>query len=91
MGKNSLSDYASHYWSTNSFRARYTWSSGIEEESDSLTQAFYSRQAYVMLDRPQIIEGNISGPAYTKETPNAAYYTPPLDKLDQPAFGARSS
>jgi hypothetical protein len=84
MGGNSISDYASHYWSSFKERPTYSWSSGIQEETNAMTEAFYSRQSSMMLDRPQLILASISGPAYTKNTPGEPFYTPPDDTLDVP-------
>jgi hypothetical protein len=49
-----------------------------------MSAAFYSRQDLMMLDRPQLVLASISGDFYTKETPGAAFYTPPLDTLNLP-------
>ena len=84
MGKESISDYASHYWTSLKARPTYTWSSGIQEEANAMTEAFYSRQPSMMLDRPQLILASISGPAYTKNTSGEPFYTPPNDALDVP-------
>jgi hypothetical protein len=84
MGRNSVSDYASHYWTSLKVRATYTWSSGIQEETNAMAEAFYSRQPSMMLDRPQLILASISGPAYTKNTSGEPFYTPPNDALDVP-------
>jgi hypothetical protein len=84
MGRNSISDYASHYWTSLKTRATYTWSFGIQEEANAMREAFYSRQAFMMLDRPQLIIASISGPAYTKNTAGEPFYTPPNDALDVP-------
>jgi len=49
-----------------------------------MSQAFYQRQPFMMLDRPQLMLNAITGPSYTKSVTSAAYYTPPEDALDQP-------
>ena len=84
MGPSSISDYASHYWSSLQVRPTYAWSSGIAEESNAMSAAFYSRQDLMMLDRPQLLLSSISGPFYTKETLGASTYTPPEDGLYLP-------
>jgi hypothetical protein len=84
MGKNSISDYASHYWTTLQYRPTYAWSSGIAELSNAMSAAFYSRQDLMMLDRPQLLLASISGDFYTKETPGEAFYSPPADTLNLP-------
>ena len=85
MGPNSVSDYASHYWISYNERPAYAWSLGVQEGSYWMTQEFYSRQQYLMLDRPQLLEISMAGPTYIKETAGAAYYSPPLDQLQYPA------
>jgi hypothetical protein len=84
MGRRSISDYASHYWTTYKARATYTWSSGIQEEAIAMADAFYSRQAAMMLGSPQLILASVSGPAYTKNTSGEPFYNPPDDALDVP-------
>jgi hypothetical protein len=84
MGKNSISDYASHYWTSLQGRPTYAWSSGIVEESNAMRSAFYSRQGLMMLDRPQLLLSSISGPFYMKETPGGGSYAPPADSLYLP-------
>jgi Bacterial Ig domain len=84
MGPDSLSDYASHYWTSLRLRHTYTWSQGIEELAYWMTRAFYQRQSSMMLDRPQLMLDSISGPAYVKHTKGASYYSPAEDFLDQP-------
>lgn len=84
MGTNSISDYASHYWIPFKLRHTYTWSQGTQELGYWMSQAFYQRQPFMMLDRPQLMLNAITGPSYTKSVTSAAYYTPPEDALDQP-------
>jgi hypothetical protein len=84
MGPNSISDYASHYWIPFKLRHTYTWSQGIQELGYWMSQAFYQRQPFMRLDRPQLVLDSISGPAYVKNARGAAYYRPPADALDQP-------
>jgi len=84
MGPGSVSDYASEYWISWYSRHTYTWAQGVQELGYWMSDAFYSRQPYLMLDKPQLLLGSISSFAYTKNTPGAAYYTPPADALDQP-------
>jgi hypothetical protein len=84
IGKGSLSDYASHYWIPYSARHTYAWAQGIQELGYWMTEAYYSRQEYVMLDRPQIMLVSMMGPVYWKGTSGAAYYSPLQDTLSQP-------
>ena len=85
LGPNSLSDYASHYWTSLKFRPTYAWSYGIQNLGYYMSQAFYSRQALMMLDRPQLLLGSIAGPEYLKNSSGTAYYSPPQDQLEYPA------
>ncbi len=85
LGPNSLSDYASHYWASLKFRPTYAWSYGIQNLAYYMSQAFYSRQALMMLDRPQLLLGSIAGPEYLKNSSGTAYYSPPQDQLEYPA------
>lgn len=89
-GVGSLSDYASEYWDSLSLRRSYAWSMGVQEAAHYMAQFFYQRQPYVMLDRPQVILTCLSSWAYTKETPGAAFYTPPRDLLDTPGCDGRT-
>lgn len=84
LGPNSLSDYASHYWTSGSIRAQYPWSSGVNEESYWMRRAFYSRQPVIMLDRPQLMEISTSGPLYQKESTGEAFFDPTRDVLEEP-------
>jgi hypothetical protein len=84
MGRNSISDYASHYWISLKTRTTYTWSDGIQEWGEGMRSAFYQRQPFMMLDRPQLILAGISGPAYVKKAAGASYYMPPGDTLEEP-------
>ena len=44
--------------------------------------AFYDRQPFMQLNRPQIMLQSMSGPNYTKNSPaGTEYYNPPLDDL----------
>jgi hypothetical protein len=81
-GKDSqVSDFFSHYWDSFLAGRTYTWSAGIADRVLWMRNAFYSRQAYARLDRPQIILASSSSFFYRKNTPDAAYYTPPADTL----------
>jgi hypothetical protein len=84
MGKKGISDYASHYWIPLRDRHTYTWSQGIQELGYGMAQAFYQRQPFMMLNRPQLLLTSLSGPDYTKNTSGSAYYKPPGDTLNQP-------
>jgi hypothetical protein len=81
-GKDSkVSDFMSHYWDSFQAGRTYAWSSGIAERSYWMRNAFYSRQPYTNLDRPQIMLDSISSTFYTKRTPGAAFYHPPEDEI----------
>jgi hypothetical protein len=84
MGRNSISDYASHYWISFKLRPTYAWSDSIQEFGYWMRQAFYQRQPLMMLDRPQLILDSLSGPAYLKKAAGSPYYRPPEDSLDVP-------
>jgi len=49
-----------------------------------MSQTFYGRQSATMIDRPQLLLDSVAGPYYQKNTSNEAYYTPPVDELEQP-------
>jgi hypothetical protein len=79
-GKDSkVSDFMSHYWDSLQAGTTYTWGSGVSERSTWMRTIFYQRQPNVRFDRPQMMLTSIASYMYTKETPDAAYYTPPLD------------
>lgn len=81
-GKDSqVSDFMSHYWDSLQAGRTYSWGSGIAERTHWMRNAFYSRQVYANLSRPQIILDSISSFWYEKQTPGAAYYNPPQDVL----------
>jgi len=81
-GKHSqISDYFSHYWDSFQAGRTYTWTAGIADRVSWMRTAFYARQPYARLDRPQIILASSSSFYYQKNTPGAAYYTPPTDTL----------
>ncbi|HVB57247.1 MAG TPA: hypothetical protein VNE63_12600 [Candidatus Acidoferrales bacterium] len=84
MGPGSLSDYASHYWTSYNERAAYTWSQGVQEATSWIKAEYYARQPSMMLDRPQLMEVSLSGAWYYKGSPTTEYYTPPVDVLNQP-------
>lgn len=91
-GKDSqVSDYFSHYWDSNQPGATYAWTMGIAQRVYWMRSAFYSRQPYARLDRPQVILSSISSNCYTKEASGAAFYTPPQDILEDPPASAASS
>ena len=82
MGKNSVSDYASHYWDSNQQRKTYVFGEGIRETTNSMLTAFYDRQPYMQLDKPQLMLQSMSGINYTKNSPAGTDgYNPPLDDL----------
>lgn len=83
-----ISDFMSHYWDSFQAGRTYAWSSGIAERVFWMRNAFYSRQPYVRLDRPQIMLSSISSFYYTKRTPHTAYYHPPEDDLVAPGISA---
>jgi hypothetical protein len=84
MGPGRISDYASLYWESFALRHTYTWGAGVQESGYWMRSAFYQSQSAIMIDRPQLEEASIAGPAYTKNTQGEPYYTPPLDDLDNP-------
>jgi hypothetical protein len=86
MGRNGVSDYASHYWDSFNLRHTYPWAGGVQEFTYWMRELFYQRQPLMMLDRPQIFLASISSFMYVKKTPRAAYYTPPADELDVPGY-----
>jgi hypothetical protein len=86
MGPGGISDYASHYWDSFNTRKTYPWSGGIEEFNYWMRNSFYDRQPMMMLDRPQLFLDSISSFMYTKKTSNGAFYTPPVDRLEQPGL-----
>lgn len=88
MGPGSISDYASHYWTSYNERPAFYWSSGVQEESYWIRRAFYQRQPFMQLDKPQLMEVSVSGPSYAKHSENEAYYSPLVDTLDQPGVTA---
>ena len=83
-GVGGASDYGSNYWDSLQANHTYPWSGGVRENSFWMSQFFYQHQYYAMLDKPQLILNSAMGAFYTKETPGAAYYTPPTDILAQP-------
>ena len=91
MGKGGLSDYASHYWDTNQQRKTYIFGEGIRETTNSMLTAFYDRQPYMQLNRPQIMLQSMSGPNYTKNSPAGTdTYNPPLDDLQHAGIIAKA-
>ncbi len=83
-GTGSVSDYGSHYWDTFDMRHTYGWSAGMRERSFWMSQIFYQRQPYTMLDRPQLVLRGGSSADYLKETVGGAYFTPPTDIIVAP-------
>jgi hypothetical protein len=86
MGRNGISDYASHYWDSFNLRHTYPWSGGVQEFNYWMRELFYGRQSLMMLDRPQIFLASLSSFMYVKQTRGAAYYRPPADELDSPGY-----
>ena len=87
MGKGSISDYASHYWDSNQQRKTYVFGEGIRETTNSMLTAFYARQPYMQLDKPQVILQGMSGVEYQKNSPvGSASYNPPVDILQHTGF-----
>jgi hypothetical protein len=84
MGSGSISDYASHYWTSFNERPSFPWTSGIQEETFWLRQAFYLRQPYMQLSRPQMMEVSVTGEMYVKRNRDTAYYSPIGDELQLP-------
>ncbi len=92
MGNGSVSDYASHYWDSNQQRKTYVFGEGIRETTNSMLAAYYARQPYMQLDKPQVILQGISGPNYTKNSPvGFGSYNPPLDDLQHGGFLPKAS
>lgn len=88
-GKDSqVSDYFPHYWDTYLPGRTYTWTSGIEERTFWMRSAFYSRQPYARLDRPQIILATSNSFSYVKNAPGEAFYNPVSDTLTSPSTSA---
>jgi hypothetical protein len=83
-GVGSVSDYGSHYWDTFDMRHTYVWSAGMRERSFWMSQIFYQRQPFAMLDRPQLVLRGASSADYIKETVGGAYFTPPTDIIVAP-------
>jgi hypothetical protein len=86
IGKGSLSDYASHYWYSTALRHTYSWSMGIDELNTSLRSAFYQRQSFLKIDRPQLFLTDITSFMYTKRTKDGVYYEPQTDLLVRPGM-----
>ncbi len=84
LGPGSVSDYASEYWISSKVRHTYTWAQGVQESDFWMGNAFYSRQPFMMLDKPQLLLGQITSFEYIKNTSGATYYTPPGDTEIQP-------
>jgi len=83
MGKGGVSDYASHYWDTFRGRKTYPWGWGTEEANTWMRTAFYARQGYMDLSKPQLMLTSLMGPMYRKGTPGS-YFNPPGDLLLTP-------
>ncbi len=81
IGQGSLSDYASQYWDdTTQARYTYIFGKGIKESGFSMSNAYYSRQPYMQLNRPQLMLISISDYSYIKNSPSGTDgYNPPLD------------
>jgi hypothetical protein len=91
LGTGSLSDYASHYWDTGQLRPTYVFGKGVRESNYWMLNAYYIRQPYMQLNRPQIMEIGTSGPSYVKESPaGTGIYNPPLDQLQTTGDIAKS-
>jgi hypothetical protein len=84
MGPGSISDYASNYFTSMKTRTTYPWSEGIQEMVSSMDQAFFSRQPYLMLNRPQLMLVSLAGASYTKGQSSSAVYLPGTDALSEP-------
>ena len=79
-----ISDFASHYWDVFDNSRTYPWGAGVEQRVYWMRNAYYSRQPYFSLDRPQVMLVNGSSYAYIKNSSTDAYYNPFTDTLDQP-------
>ncbi len=84
MGPGSISDYASNYFTSMKTRTTYPWSEGIQEMVSSMNQAFFSRQPFLMLNRPQLMLVSLAGASYTKGQSSSAIYLPGTDSLVEP-------
>ena len=90
MGKGSVSDYASHYWDTNQQRKTYVFGEGIRENTNAMLTAFYARQPYMQLDKPQVILQGMSGAEYQKNSGvGFVSYNPPLEQSATHRFPAK--
>jgi hypothetical protein len=82
IGQGSLSDYASQYWDTGQLRPTYVFGKGIRESNYWMLNAYYQRQPYMQLNRPQLMLIGISDNAYVKNSPvGTDGYNPPVDQL----------
>jgi hypothetical protein len=88
MGPGSVSDYASHYFSSLKTRTTYPWSEGIQEMVSSIEQSWYGREPLLMLDRPQLMLVSLAGASYWKQNLTGSTYQPGVDTLDQPGVSA---
>jgi hypothetical protein len=80
-GKDSkLSDFMSHYWDSLQDGHTYRWANGVAERSHWLHEAFYRRQPFVDLSKPQIMLEGISSYYYRKLSPGADF-NPLKDEL----------
>jgi hypothetical protein len=84
MGPGSVSDYASHYFSSLKTRTTYPWSEGIQEIVWSMQTLWRAREPLLMLNRPQLFLVSLAGPSYTKRSASSAVYVPGIDDLQQP-------
>lgn len=82
MGAGSISDYASHFWDTNQQRVTYSWGKGVRETVNSMLTAYFDRQPFMQLERPQLMLVSGAGPAYLKRSAaGSAAFDPPTDEL----------
>ncbi len=86
IGAGSLSDYASQYWDdTTQLRVTYIFGKGIKESGYSMSSAYYARQPYMQLNRPQLMLISTSDYSYIKNSPAGTDgYNPPVDQLMNP-------
>ncbi len=91
MGPGSLADYASQYWDTGQQRPTYIFGKGVRESSYWMLNSFYSRQPYMQLNKPQLMQIGISDVAYIKNSPSGTDgYNPPVDTFQSPGGVSRS-
>jgi hypothetical protein len=91
IGQGSLSDYASQYWDTGQQRPTYIFGKGVRESNYWMLNAFYARQPYMQINRPQLMLIGLSDTAYLKNSPPGTDgYNPPVDQFLNPGVVPKS-